>query len=79
MPEDTEITIADVCCYMKKHIECPLCKNSGKVMLSQGNGDHLWKHPRPCPICRGVGMIHQNHIPTMEEIEYKMMNYFKFK
>lgn len=78
MPEKAEITLADVSAYMKKHVACPVCKTTGKVLLSDGE-EELWKHPRPCPICQSVGYIHQNKIPTMDEVEYKMMNYFKFK
>jgi hypothetical protein len=76
MPD--EITIVDCIARVYNNIECPLCRNSGKVMLSDDEV-HLWKHPRPCPICQGVGQIHKDKIPTEDEIAYKMTNYFKFK
>lgn len=70
-----DVTITDVSAFQRKHIRCPLCKKTGMVMLTGEHGESLWNTTRPCPICKGVGQIHQNRIPTMEEIAEKMINY----
>ncbi len=71
----TEITIADVTAYIGRNIACVLCQGCGKVMLTSDAGEELWKHARPCPICRGAGQIHVNRLPTQEQISEAMSNY----
>jgi DnaJ-class molecular chaperone len=74
----TEIKLEDLIVRNHMHVACPLCKNSGKVMLTGEMDEHLWKHPRPCPICKGVGQMHKDRLPDEDEIAAAMMNY-KFK
>lgn len=74
MPDD--IRLADLIVRNLQEVMCPLCKNSGKVMLTGDEGEHLWKHPRPCPICRGVGQVSKTKLPiSEEEIASAMVNY----
>ena len=67
-----EINLADVCVFQRDNMECPLCLKTGMVLMDE------WNSPRPCPICRGVGQIKTDNIPTQEEIAMKMLYYFKF-
>jgi DnaJ-class molecular chaperone len=71
----TEMKISDLIVSNKMHVMCPLCKNTGKVMLTTEDDKNQWKHPRPCPICKGVGQMHKDRIPGEEEIAHAMMNY----
>lgn len=71
----TDLKITDLIVRNEMHVMCPLCKNTGKVMLTGGDDMHLWKNPRPCPICKGVGQMHKDRLPSEEEIAHAMMNY----
>ena len=67
--------LADLIVRNEMHVACPLCSNVGKVMLTGDKDEDLWNHPRPCPVCRGVGQMHKDRLPTDEEIANAMMNY----
>lgn len=59
----------------RMEVMCPLCQNTGKVMLTSEDDTQIWNHARPCPICKGVGQINKARVPTREEIAHAMMNY----
>jgi DnaJ-class molecular chaperone len=69
------VKLTDLIVRNEMHVMCPLCKNTGKVMLTTEDDRHLWHHTRPCPICRGVGQLHKDRLPTEEQIANAMMNY----
>lgn len=71
----TEIKLQDLIIRRMSDVSCPLCSSTGKVMLTDGDNGNLWKHPRPCPICKGVGQIRKTQMPTEEQIANAMMNY----
>lgn len=70
-----EITIADVTAFRRGDICCTFCGGKVKAMLVDEDGSHLWKNPRPCPVCKGVGQHSTKNIPTAEEIQEMMTNY----
>ena len=57
------------------NVGCPLCGGGGSIMYQTPEGKNIWKHIRPCPICRGAGQIHERNIPTEGQIADAMMNY----
>jgi len=71
----TDIKLADLIVWNEMEVACPLCQNKGKVMLTGDKDENLWNHPRPCPICKGVGQLHKDRLPTLDEIQNAMMNY----
>jgi hypothetical protein len=72
------ITMADVTAYRRGQILCVLCSGKGNAILVDEKERELWKNPRPCPVCRGVGMHSTRFIPTQDQIESMMINY-RFK
>jgi DnaJ-class molecular chaperone len=60
---------------VRLHLACPLCEGNGRIMFQTPEGKNIWKHVRPCPICRGAGQIHERNIPTEGQIADAMINY----
>ena len=71
------ITMADVTAYRHGQILCILCGGKGNAILVNEDESEVWKHPRPCPVCRGVGMHSTRSIPNRDQIQEMMVNYFK--
>lgn len=71
----SEITIADVTAFRRREMLCVLCEGRGQAMLLDQQENELWKNPRPCPVCRGVGQHKTTFIPTMDQIQDMMINY----
>jgi len=71
----SEITIADVTAFRRREMACVLCGGRGQALLVDEQERELWKNPRPCPVCRGVGQHSTRHIPTHEEMQEMMLNY----
>ncbi len=73
----SNITMADVTAYRRGQILCVLCSGKGNAMLVNDDESEVWKNPRPCPVCKGVGMHSTRNMPTIGQIQYMMNNYFK--
>ncbi len=73
----SNITMADVTAYRRGQILCVLCAGKGNAMLVNDDESDVWKNPRPCPVCKGVGMHGTRNMPTVGQIQYMMNNYFK--
>ena len=71
----TDITITDVTAYRRKEIACVLCSGRGQAILVNDDETEIWKNPRPCPVCKGVGQHKTSFVPTQEQIRYMMINY----
>jgi DnaJ-class molecular chaperone len=72
-----DFTIVDVTAFRRGEMACVLCNGKGHAILCNEDETPIWKHPRPCPVCRGVGQHSTKFIPTQEQIQEMMLNYFK--
>lgn len=71
------ITMADVTAFRRGQILCVLCGGRGQAILCDEQEREIWKNPRPCPVCKGVGMHSTKFIPDHAQIQVMMLNYFK--
>jgi hypothetical protein len=71
----SEITMADVTAFRRGQILCVLCGGKGNAILVDEKENEVWNNPRPCPVCKGVGMHSTRFIPSLSQIEYMMLNY----
>jgi DnaJ-class molecular chaperone len=75
----SEITIADVTAFRRREMACVLCGGKGFAILVHEDETPIWKNPRPCPVCKGVGQHSTKFIPTQEQIQDMMLNYSSYK
>jgi DnaJ-class molecular chaperone len=75
----SEITIADVTAFRRNEISCVLCGGRGQAILCDEQENPIWKHPRPCPVCSGVGQHKTSLVPTQAQIQDMMVNYSSYK
>jgi hypothetical protein len=57
----------EYCAIIPGDVLCPMCE--GKAFVSMEG----WKNKKPCPICRGVGQMKENLIPSRQIMIQKMM------
>ncbi len=71
----TEILIVDVMAFRRNEIACVMCGGKGNAILVHQDETPIWKNPRPCPVCKGVGQHSAKSIPTHEQMQDMMINY----
>ena len=69
----TELKIEDLYVFKRNHGDCRLCKGAGQLLFLEGK----WKNPRPCPVCRGVGQMREDQMPSGEQMVDMVLNYGK--
>jgi DnaJ-class molecular chaperone len=73
------LTLEEVTVYRRTDIACVLCKGKGNAILVNEDDSQFWKHPRPCPVCRGTGQHRADSVPSLEKITHMMVNYSSYK
>jgi hypothetical protein len=57
----------DMIARVLNHSVCPVCEGYGLYRLPH------FKHPRPCPICKGTGQTNIDLLPSKEAIAQMLM------
>lgn len=65
MPDKIPITEFSV--FVRDNTICTLCRGAFSVITDE------WQNPRPCPICKGVGQIPIERMPTDKEMAMAML------